>query len=67
MIDDMDAKAAHVDLSKEDDNMFVRRTFATREDFRIALSIYAINRSASNSLGTRNITWLMNVMIKKLL
>jgi len=54
-------------LSKEDDNMFVRRTFATREDFRIALSIYAINRSASNSLGTRNITWLMNVMIKKLL
>jgi len=42
--DDMDAKAGHVDLSKEDDNMFVGRTFASREDFRIALSIYAINR-----------------------
>ena len=41
--DDMDAKAAHVNLSKENDNMFVGRTFASREDFRIALSIYAIN------------------------
>ncbi|CAE5959266.1 unnamed protein product [Arabidopsis arenosa] len=42
--DDMDRLEAHVDLSKEDDNMFVGRTFASREDFRIALSIYAINR-----------------------
>ena len=41
--DDMDAIAVHVDLSKEDDNMFVGRTFASREDFRIALSIYAIS------------------------
>jgi len=41
--DDMDAKAAHVSLSKENDNMFVGRTFASREDFRIALSIYARN------------------------
>ncbi|CAD5333074.1 unnamed protein product [Arabidopsis thaliana] len=42
--DDIEAKAAYVDLTKEDDNMFVGRTFASREDFRIALSIYAINR-----------------------
>ncbi|XP_020873378.1 uncharacterized protein LOC110226354 [Arabidopsis lyrata subsp. lyrata] len=42
--DDMDRKSAHVDLSKEDDNMYVGRTFESREDFRTALSIYAINR-----------------------
>lgn len=41
---DMNLKAAHVDLSKEDDRMYVGRTFGSREEFRVALSIYAINR-----------------------
>jgi len=41
---EMNKKAAHVDLTKEDDDMYVGRTFVTREDFRMALSIYAINR-----------------------
>lgn len=42
--DEMNIKAAHVDLSKEDDNMYVGRTFGSREEYRVALSIYAINR-----------------------
>jgi len=42
--EEMNKKAAHVDLTKEDDNMYVGRTFATREAFKTALSIYAINR-----------------------
>lgn len=33
-----------VDLVKEDGVMYVGRVFETREDFKIALSIYAINR-----------------------
>jgi len=42
--DSPDFRSHNIDLSKEDDVLFKGRVFETKDEFKVALSIYAINQ-----------------------